>query len=214
MNGLIGGDAADQVATWVAAIATIIVLGGLVGERRLFAWSQHLLAGLGTGFLALLAIDEVIVPRLLSPLVADPAGQAGLWVGLALVALAASALWLPRVLGAVPVSIAVGALAAFALGGAVVGTILPQLAAAVARPDAGPGATLASVGGAAISALVLVGFIHGGQRGRLVEGAGAIGRWLLLAGIGGWLGYLILSRLLLLVDRIAFLIGDWLGIGR
>ena len=37
---------------------------------------------------------------------------------------------------------------------------------------------------------------------------------LLIAGIGGWLGYLLFSRLLLLVDRIGFLLGDWLGLAR
>ena len=34
----------------------------------------------------------------------------------------------------------------------------------------------------------------------------------MLAGIGGWLGYLLLSRLVLLIDRLAFLLGDWLGL--
>jgi hypothetical protein len=34
----------------------------------------------------------------------------------------------------------------------------------------------------------------------------------MLAGIGGWLGYLLLSRLVILIDRLAFLLGDWLGL--
>ncbi|HEX2844605.1 MAG TPA: hypothetical protein VHP64_05095, partial [Candidatus Limnocylindria bacterium] len=72
MNGFFGTETADLVATWVAAIVTLVVLGGLLGERRVFGWSQHLLAGLATGFLALLAITEVIAPRLLEPLLADP----------------------------------------------------------------------------------------------------------------------------------------------
>ena len=71
MNGLFGGDGADQVATWVAAAVTLVVLGGLLGERRLFGWSQHLLAGLATGLLALLAITEVIVCLLYTSDAAD-----------------------------------------------------------------------------------------------------------------------------------------------
>ena len=213
MSGLFGATTADQVATWVAAIATLVVLGGLLGERRVFGWSQHLLAGLATGFLALLAITEVILPRLVTPLLAEPGGRAELWLGIALVALAASAPWLPRAVAAVPVSIAIGAVAAFALGGAVVGTLLPQLAASVARPEPTPLATLASAGAAAVSGLVLIGFVHGTPRGRIVTAAASTGRWLMLAGLGGWLGYLLFSRLVLLVDRIAFLVNDWLGIG-
>ena len=211
MSGFFGADAADQVATWVAAVATIVVLGGMLGERRLFAWSQHLLAGLATGFLGLLAISEVIVPRLVEPL-ADGSGGAELVFGLGLVAAAAAAPWIPRVVAAVPLSIAVGALAAFALGGAVIGTVLPQLGAAVARPEPTVGATLGGVAGAAITALVLLGFVHGAPRGRIVGAAASSGRWLMLAGLGGWLGYLLFSRLVLLVDRVAFLVGDWLGL--
>lgn len=213
MTGLFDGVPAEAAATWVAALATIVVLGGLIGERRVFGWSQHLLAGLATGFLGLLAIREVIVPRLLEPLLADPGTRVDLWVGLGLLGLAAGAPWLPRSVTVVPISIALGSLAAFALGGAIVGTLLPQLATTITRPAAGLGGTLVAIASAAVTALVLTGFLHGGPRGRLLGAASSSGRWLLIAGLGGWLGYLLLSRLVLLMDRIGFLMGDWLGIG-
>lgn len=214
MNGFFGTGTADVIATWVAAAATLVVLGGLLGERRLFGWSQHLLAGLATGFVVLLVVTEVLVPRLLAPLADGVAGRADVWIGLALVAATAAAPWLPRLVAAVPVSIAIGALAAFALGGAVVGILLPQLVATIAVDEGGTAETLTGVAAAGVSGLVLLGFLHGMPRGRPMEAAAATGRWLLIAGIGGWLGYLLLSRLVLLVDRIGFLTGDWLGIGR
>jgi prepilin signal peptidase PulO-like enzyme (type II secretory pathway) len=214
MSGFTGTGTAEVAATWVAAIVTLVVLGSLLGERRLFSWSQHLLAGLATGFLALIAIADVLRPRLVEPLAADPTGRPELWLGVALAAVTAGAPWLPRQLAAVPASLAVGALAAFALGGAVLGTVLPQLDASIVRPA---GSTAASVGGAVaavISGLVLIGFVHGMPRGRLLAMATDAGRWLLLGGLGAWLGLMLLSRLLLLVDRIGFLLGDWLGLGR
>ena len=211
MSGLAGTDA---LATWVAALVTLVVLGGLLGERRVFGWSQHLLAGLATGLLALLALRELILPRVLEPLLADPAARGDLWIGLGLVVTTAAAPWLPRAVAAVPISVLVGSLAAFALGGAVIGTLLPQLAAAVARPEDGALATAVTAASAAITILVLFGFLHGAGRGRLVGGAAAAGRWIMLVGLGGWLGYLILSRLVLLLDRLAFLVGDWLGLGQ
>jgi hypothetical protein len=214
VSGFFDTAQADQIATWVAALATIVVLGGLLGERRVFGWSQHLLAGLATGFLALLAITEVIVPRVVEPLVADPAGRPELWLGLLLVAAAAAVPWLPRVVAGVPLSITIGTLAAFALGGAVVGTLLPQLAATVAGREATVTDTVVGVAAAGVSGLVLIGFVHGTPRGRVVSLAAAGGRWLMLAGLGGWLGYLLFSRLVLLVDRVAFLVGDWLGLAR
>jgi hypothetical protein len=212
VSGLVGGGT-DTIATLVAALATIVVLGGLLGERRVFGWSQHLFAGLVTGYLVLLAITEVLVPRIIEPLASAP-DRADLWLGLALTASAAGAPWLPRLVAAIPMSIAIGSLAAFALGGAVVGTILPQLGATIVRPGGDGLATAASAGGAVITGLVLLGFLHGTPRGRLLGGAASLGRWIMLGGIGGWLGYLLLSRLVLLVDRVGFLVGDWLGLGR
>jgi hypothetical protein len=214
VSGLFGTETVDLVATWVAAAVTIVVLGGLFGERRLFGWSQHLLAGLATGFLALIAIDEVIVPRLVEPIAEGGADRLELWLGLALVGLTAGAPWLPRIVSAVPISLIVGSLAAFALGGAVIGTVLPQLIAATTGDGEGTASTVTSALGAGVTALVLVGFLHGIPRGRVLSSARSAGRWLLVAGIGGWLGYLLLSRLVLLLDRIGFLLGDWLGVGR
>ncbi len=212
MSGFFGTSAADLVATWVAAIVTLVVFGALLGERRAFGWTQHLLAGLATGFLALIALTEVIGPRLVDPIVADPTGRPELWVGLALVASAAAAPWLPRQISVIPVSIAIGALAAFALGGAVIGTLLPQIDAAIVRPGGSAAATLGGALAVVVTGLVLVGFLHGIPRGRALTAAAGAGRWLLIGGIGGWLGFLILSRLILLVDRIGFLLGDWLGL--
>jgi hypothetical protein len=215
VSGLPAGSGAWEVAaTWVAAAATIVVLGGLLGERRAFGWSQHLLAGLATGFLALLAITEVIVPRLVEPLVADPTGQPELWLGLVAVGAAAGTPWLPRPIAGIPIGITIAALAAFAFGGAIIGTLLPQLASAIAVREPTLAATGIAAAAAVVTILVTLSFLHGAPRGRVGIGAARLGRWLLLAGLGGWLGYLILSRLILLIDRIGFLLGDWLGIGR
>ena len=83
MNGFAGTDLAGTIATWVAAIATIAVWSYLVGARRIFVLMQHLLAGLATGYLVLLAIREVLVPRLVVPLRPASARQraapAGRW---------------------------------------------------------------------------------------------------------------------------------------
>lgn len=214
MNGFFGTETADVVATWVAAGVTLVVLGGLLGERRLFGWTQHLFAGLLTGLLALVAVSEVIVPWVIEPLVADPIGRPELWLAVALVGSAAGAPWLPRSVAAIPLSIAIAALAAFALGGAVVGTILPQLAVAIPVPGGTALATAVGLGGAAVTVLVLLGFVRGSARGRAGGAVATLGRWLLVAGIGGWLGYLLFSRLVLLVDRVDFVLGDWLGIAR
>jgi hypothetical protein len=212
VSGFAGSDAAGVAATWVAALVTIAVWSYFAGGRRIFALAQYLLAGLATGYLLVLSVREVLVPRLVSPLAANPAGEPMLWVGAILVALLAGGRWLPPLASAVPVSVLVAATAAFALGGAVAGTLLPQLAASVLPPGTA-GLDLASaLLGLLITALVVFGFLHGVRRGRISGAAAGAGQWLLLGGIGGWLGFLLVSRLSVLVDRIGFLLGDWLGI--
>jgi hypothetical protein len=213
VSGLYGADAAGVAGTWVAALVTIVIFGRLLGERRLFSLAQYLLAGLATGYLVILSVREVLVPRLLDPLLTEGAARPALWLAVPLVIAMAGAAYLPRRVAGVPVAVLVGGIAAFALSGAIVGTVLPQLASGIVAPR--PATALVNgLIALLVTALVLVSFLHGGARGRWSAGAAAAGRWLVIGGLGAWLGYLLVSRLALLVDRIAFVMFDWLGIGR
>jgi hypothetical protein len=203
---------AGTAATWVAAVVTVAVWSYFAGAQRIFRLAQYLLAGLATGFLALLAVREVLWPLLVEPLLSDPAADPVPWVGSALVGLLVGARWLPPLAGSVPIAMLVAATAAFALGGAVVGTLLPQLGATLLPLAVGPADLVNGLISGTITVLVLFGFLHGVRRGRAAGLAAGTGRWLLLGGIGGWLGFLLVSRLALLVDRVGFLLGDWLGL--
>lgn len=214
MSDPFGAGPAGVLATWVGAGVTLVVWSYLAGWRRPFLLAQHLLAGLATGYLLLLALREVLVPRLAQPLLSAPVGEPVLWIALVLVGVLAAGRWLPGWATAVPVSFLVAGTAAFALGGAVVGTLLPQLGAGLLLPDAGAPGLLNGAISLALSVLVLFAFLHGVRRGRAGAAAGTAGRWILLGGIGAWLGFLAVSRLSLLVDRLGFLLGDWLGVVR
>jgi hypothetical protein len=214
MNGFSGADFGGTLATWVAAIVTIAVWSYLAGWRRLFVVMQHLLAGLATGYLVLLAITDVLVPRLLVPLVERPNESALLVPALLLAGMLVGASWLPRPAMAPVGAILVGGISAYALGGAVVGTILPQIAATLPAGGVASADLAGELISLAITTLVLLAFLHGAPRGTLTTRAATVGRWLLVGGIGGWIGFLVVSRLSLLVDRIGFLLGDWLTVLR
>lgn len=214
MNGFAASDLAGTLATWVAALATIGVWSYLVGARRIFIVLQYLLAGLATGYLVLLAIRDVLVPRLAAPLLASPGDHLLLLLALPLVGVLVGAAWLPRRATAPATAILVGGIAAFALGGAVIGTILPQMASALPSATASSPNLGSELLALAITALVLLSFLHGAPRGALTAQAATLGRWLLIGGIGGWLGFLVVSRLALLVDRVGFLLADWLTVLR
>ncbi|MDP9270812.1 MAG: hypothetical protein M3P14_07575 [Chloroflexota bacterium] len=214
MSEFFESGSAGTAATWIAALATLAVWSYLAGERRLLRAAQLLLAGLATGYLALVAIREVLVPQLLSPVVNSASAHPELLVDLVLVTIMAGALYLPRRLVAGPAAVVVGGTAGFALGGAVTGTLLPQLAAGIVNSGSGAGGAISGIIGLAITVPVLLAFLHGTPRGAVVSGAARAGRWFIVGGLGAWLGFLLLSRLSLLVDRIGFLLGDWLGLLR
>jgi len=169
MNGFAAGDLGGTLATWVAALATIGVWSYLVGARRIFTLLQYLLAGLATGYLVLLAIRDVLIPRLVSPLVARPGDHLLLVPAAALAGLLVAAAWLPRRATAPATAILVGGISAFALGGAVIGTILPQMAAALPATTASSPDLASEALALAITALVLLSFLHGAPRGALTE---------------------------------------------
>ncbi len=211
MTELFDHEMVGGLGTWIGALVTLAVWAHLGGERRLFAWAQHLLAGLLTGYVVLLAVREVLVPRLVTPVLEQPDARLDLWIAAVLVAALVAGRWLPRPLAALPVALLIAGVAAFALGGAVVGTLLPQITAAMVRPDDDPGVLLAAAFGAGITTLVVINFLHGVPRTGLMGTAGRAGHWILVVGLGAWLGVLILSGLVLLVDRLGFLVFDWLG---
>jgi hypothetical protein len=214
VSGFFESGAAGTAATWLAALATLCVWSYLVGERRLLRIAQLLLAGLATGYLALIAVREVLVPQLISPLLVSASGHPDLVVDLLLVAILVASPWLPPRVVAVPAALMVGATVGYALGGAITGTLLPQLAAGIVSGGGGPGGVISGAIGVGITVPVLLAFLHGVPRGRLFSAVAGTGHWLMLGGLGAWLGFMLLSRLAILVDRVGFLLGDWLGVIR
>ncbi|HOG46822.1 MAG TPA: hypothetical protein PLJ35_20210 [Anaerolineae bacterium] len=217
------GLSAEAVGIWVAALLTLVMLSAAFGENCISRLGMALLAGAGVGYAGAMAWQAVLWPRIL--LVSrDPAQHWPLliWFALGLLLLArglSSASWLSNV----SLAYLLGVGAALAIGGALVGTLLPQLVAA-ATPQ---GAT--AEGGwlvAANALLIAVG--TGGVLFRFAytgwSGEGAVGKlWVRLSGAWGQVGYGFvvvamgaffatagITSLALLAARLEFLAVDWL----
>lgn len=116
----------------VGFILTLMVLSYLIGDNALFRFAVHVFVGVSAGYAAVIALYQVVIPYLIAPLLKVS------WPETALLAipLVLSALMLMRIsprlswLGGPAVGYLVGAGAAVAVGGAVLGTILPQVGAA------------------------------------------------------------------------------------
>jgi hypothetical protein len=116
----------------IGFLLTIMVLSYLIGDNALFRFAIHLFVGVSAGYVAAVALFQVIWPYLLNPLATAPLLERGLLI----VPLVLSALLLMKIsprlgwLGGPAVGYLVGAGAAVAIGGAVLGTIFPQILAA------------------------------------------------------------------------------------
>lgn len=116
----------------ISFLLTIMVLSYLIGDNVLFRIAIYAFIGVSAGYVAVVAIYQVIWPYLLNPLASAPMLERGLL----LIPLVLGALLMMKIsprlswLGGPAVGYLVGAGAAVAISGAVLGTIFPQVAAA------------------------------------------------------------------------------------
>jgi hypothetical protein len=146
---------------WVALGLALVLFSTLLGDHRLGRLAQHVLIGAALGYAALVAVRELLLPRVATAL----AGNGGGWVWLPL--LLGLLLWLAgadamrgahsdqplprwrawlRLLGLIPVALMLGVGITVALLGVLQGTLLPQVGTLIARDVdlAAPPVTLAT----------------------------------------------------------------------
>lgn len=118
----------ETIGMLVSFIFTVLVLSYALGDNMLFRLAVHIFIGVTAGYAAAVALNDVLIPRL--------AGFDSLqkvialfWIGLLGLKLFASS---PRIsrLGNLATGLMVGVGAAVAVGGAIQGTLIPQVSAA------------------------------------------------------------------------------------
>lgn len=126
----------SELFTLIIGVAlTVMVFSYILGDRLFFGIATHILIGVSAGFLALVVIQNIILPYLVTPLanVTDPGFL------LALVPLALSILLVMMLFrrgtqaGAIPLAFLGGVLAALAIIGVTRGTLAPQILSMIGR---------------------------------------------------------------------------------
>jgi hypothetical protein len=116
-------------------IFTILIFSYLIGDNPLFRAAIYIFVGAAAGYVAAVAWNEVLYPALAQPILSGSAFEGpvqGIAVG---VPLLGSLLLLFKIsprfssFGQLPMAYLVGVGAAVAIGGAVLGTLLPQVGA-------------------------------------------------------------------------------------
>jgi hypothetical protein len=124
---------ADWLGAFLGFVLTLLVFSYLIGDNPLFRITLHMFIGVSAGFAAVVAIYNVILPRLIQPIFVSNRGEQLL----ALFPLILAGLLISKItprfafIGNLPMSYLVGVSAAVAIGGAVTGTLIPQVLASM-----------------------------------------------------------------------------------
>jgi hypothetical protein len=132
----------NLITAIIAFLITLMILSYLIGDNPLFRVAVYIFVGVSAGYVAAVAIRQVLWPDLLQPLYFGflsgswPVQRAVLAVPLLLSGLMLMKAWPPLTrLGMPAMGFLVGAAAAVAIGGAVNGTIFPQVNATISGFD-------------------------------------------------------------------------------
>lgn len=122
----------ELISAFVGLILTLMVFSYLIGDNPLFRLAIYLFVGVASGYAAAVTVHYVLLPRILA-LQTNDINQLILGTIPLLLALSVLAKVSPRLggLGTPAMAILVGVGAAAALGGAVMGTLLPQAQASM-----------------------------------------------------------------------------------
>ena len=220
----------DLITGMVAFLFTLMILSYLIGDNPLFRVAIYIFVGVSAGYVAAVSIRQVLWPDLLQPLYSGflfgmSVQQAVLAVPLLLSGLLLMKAWPPLTrLGMPAMGLLVGAGAAAAVGGAVTGTLFPQVNATTAAFDVNNFASPESLINAG---LVLVGvvttlvYFHFGARTRddgsvrrfgLIEIIAFLGSIFLAITLGVLFAGVYSAALTALIERLHFF-GTFFGFG-
>lgn len=227
---------ADPVGTVIGFILTLMVLSYIIGDNFMFRLAIHIFIGVASGYAAVLIFYSIIWNQVIVPLLQFAQGaDSGILSNLArlLPALLLSGWMLtkasPRLsrLGTPVLAFLTGVGAATVIGGALFGTLLPQISASASLMDmeTAPEATGELVGWFISGLFILVGtvttlsYFHFGVRVRaegsaptrhpFIESMASIGQGFIAITLGVLFAGVLAAALIALIDRMRFL---WLVI--
>lgn len=122
----------EMISAVIGLVLTLIIFSYLIGDNVLFRIAVYIFIGVASGYAAAVVVQYVLKPKLFDPIVSlsDPVQLALTLVPLIL-SFSLLAKLFPRIswVGSFAMALLVGVGAAAAIGGAVVGTLVPQVQA-------------------------------------------------------------------------------------
>jgi len=207
----------DLIWTALGFALSLLVFSYLIGDNPLFRFAVSLFTGVTAGYMAVILVFQVIYPRLVLPLLTSPFSIQQLILQAVIpIVLSVSLVFVthPKLnfLGYIPLAILFGSAAAFALSGAVLGTILPQTQATINLFDPTVLRThWEETAIIAISAISTLAYFYFGvkleigkplKRPAVIQVFAVIGRFFLFITLGAVLAGVLTTAITALVERL------------
>jgi hypothetical protein len=126
----------DFVGLSLGFLLTILVFSYLLGDNPFFRLAIHIFIGVAAAYVAIVTVNNVLIPRLIIPLIQGSQGERLLSILLFIPGLFLFFKVTPlRKAGNWAVAILVGIGAAAAIGGAITGTLFPQILGTINSVD-------------------------------------------------------------------------------
>lgn len=204
-----------NLLVWLSAFLTLCIFSFLYRDNIFYSFAEHLFVGVSAGYLIAITWHNQIYPNLIIPLFQE--GRIIYIIPLAF-GLFYFTRFIPKIsyLVRLPIAFLLGwgsgvgipALFQTDIMRQIQGTLLVR--DAFARWDTGLWAIIILIG--VLSTLIY--FFFSRERKGIIKQAANIGAIFIMIGFGASFGYTVMSRISLLIGRLQFLLGDWLGIIR
>ncbi len=221
-----------SLEVWIAAALTLTVLSFLWRDNPFYKFAEHLFVGVSAGYWMVLGFWSTLWPNAVVKLVpeaarvTEPAAELPDRDPLVIIPLALGLLMLLRLwpraawLARWPTAFAVGTTLGYNLVRTVRSDFLAQINATVStgvlvRAPAGTIDWIATANQGVIvvgTACCLAYFTYTRTARRVRGGIARAGLLLLMVAFGASFAYAVMSRVSLLISRLQFLLGDWLGL--
>ena len=210
----------ELISGLVGLLLTLMVFSYLIGDNPLFRIAVYLFIGVASGYAATVVWHYVLVPKLFQALGSfNPLAIIPLILGLSLLTKL-----LPRIswIGSFAMAVLVGVGAAAAVGGALIGTLLPQAQAAIdgfdfRSTEGGTNAFLQLAEGGVMflgTVFTLASFHFSAgraadgapKRNRIIEGIAWVGRIFIAITLGALFAGVYVSALTAMIERLSFIL--------
>jgi len=212
----------ELISAIVGFILTLMIFSYLIGDNPLFRFAVYIFIGVSSGYAATVIWHYVLIPKLIEPL-GDP-NQLVLLVVPLILSFSLLAKLSPRIswIGNFAMAVLVGVGAAAAIGGALLGTLLPQVQASIDAFDFRSVTTSSELilkffDGAVMlvgTVLTLAAFHFGAkrapdgtpQRNRILEGLAWFGRIFIAITFGVLFAGVYMAALTAMIERLSSII--------